>query len=126
LHLYSLDDSNKGETTIQPVIPKGARTPIIGSVGLASDGRSIYFLAASDGKKTFDYDIYRADLASNTVEKFTSSNGYSTDLSVSGDGKTAVFPRWTSRWGSLPNLGKMYILDLATERITELGVTGTR
>lgn len=126
LHVYSLDDSSKDEATVQPIIPNGARTPIIASIDLASDGRSIYFLAASDGKKTFDYDIYREDLASSTVEKLTTSNGYSTDLSVSSDGKTAVFLRWTSRWGSRPNLAKMYVLDLVTKRITELGVTGTQ
>jgi Tol biopolymer transport system component len=126
LHLYSLVDPSKGETTIQPLIPNGARTPIISNVGLASDGRSIYLMAASDGKKAFDYDVYRADLASNAVEKFTTANGYATDLSVSNDGKTAVFLRWTSRWGSLPNLSKLYTLDLATKRVTALNVTGTR
>lgn len=126
LHLYSLVDPSKGETSIQPLIPNGAHTPIISNVGLASDGRSIYFMAASDGKKAFDYDVYRADLASNVVEKFTTANGYATDLSVSSDGKTAVFLRWTSRWGSLPNLSKLYRLDLATKRVTALNVTGTR
>jgi Tol biopolymer transport system component len=126
LHLYSLDDSSKGETTIQPLIPNGASTPIIADVGLASDGRSIYFMAASDGKKGFDYDVYRADLASNAVEKFTAANGYATDLSVSSDGKIAAFLRWTSRWGSLPNLSKLYTLDLTTKRVTALNVTGVR
>jgi hypothetical protein len=126
LNLYSLDDPSKGGTTIQPLIPNGPRTPEISNVALASDGRSIYFMAASDGKKAFDYDIYRADLASNVVEKFTTANGYATDLSVSSDGKTAVFLRWTSRWGSLPNLSKLYTLDLATKRVTALNVTGTR
>jgi len=126
LHLYSLDDPSKGETTIQPLIPNGASTPIIANVSLASDGRSIYFMAASDGKKGFDYDVYREDLASNAVEKFTTANGYATDLAVSDDGKTAVFLKWTSRWGSLPNLSRLYALDFATKRATALNVTGTR
>jgi Tol biopolymer transport system component len=126
LRLYSLDDSSKSETTIHPIVPNGTSTPIISNVGLASDGQSIYFMAASDGKNTFDYDVYRADIASNAVEKFTTANGYATDLSVSSDGKTAVFLRWTSRWGSTPNLSKLYTLDLATKRMTSLNVTGTR
>jgi Tol biopolymer transport system component len=126
LHLYSLDDSGKSETTIQPLIPNGARTPEFSDVVLSSDGRSIYFMAASEGKNAFDYDVYRLDLTSNALEKFTASNGYATDLCVSSDGKTAVFLRWTSRWGSFPNLARLYTLDLATKRLTALNVTGTR
>jgi WD40-like Beta Propeller Repeat len=126
LNLYSLDDPRKSATPIPLLIPNGARSPIISDVALASDGRSIYFMAASEGKKAFDYDVYRADLASNAVEKFTTANGYATDLAVSADGKTAVFLKWTSRWGSLPNLSKLYIFDLATKRATALNVTGTR
>jgi Tol biopolymer transport system component len=82
-------------------------------------------MAASDGKNGFDYDVYRANLAGNAVEKFTSGNGYATGLTVSRDGNTAVFLKWTSRWGSLPNLSKLYVLDLATKRVTPLDVTGT-
>jgi Tol biopolymer transport system component len=126
LRLYSLDDSSKGETTIQPLMSDGGRSRVISNVSLASDGRSIYFMAASDGKKAFDYDVYRLDLVSKTVEKFTTANGYATDLCVSGNGKTAVFLRWTSRWGSLPNLSKLYTLNLATKRLTALNVTGTQ
>jgi Tol biopolymer transport system component len=126
LNLYSLDEPSKGGTTIQPLIPNGRPTPIISDVAVASDGRSIYFMAASDGKKAFDYDVYRAELASNAVEKFTTANGYATSLSVSSDGKTAVFLQWTARWGSTPNLSKLCVLDMATKRVTALNVTGTR
>lgn len=126
LNLYSFDDPSKGATAIPLLIPNGTRSPIISGVALASDGHSIYFMAASDGEKAFDYDVYRADLASNAVEKFTTANGYATDLAVSADGKTAVFLKWTSRWGSLPNLSKLYILDMATKRATALNVTGAR
>jgi Tol biopolymer transport system component len=83
-------------------------------------------MAASDGEKGFDYDVYRADIASSGVEKFTTANGYATDLAVSADGKTAVFLKWTSRWDSLPNLSKLYILDMTTKRATSLNVTGAR
>jgi Tol biopolymer transport system component len=126
LHLYSLDDPIGGGTTIQPLVPNETSTPIVTNVGLASDGRSIYFMAAGDGKKSFDYDVYREELASNATEKLTTSNGYATDLCVSRGGKTAVFLRWTSRWGSLPNLSRLYTLDLATKRVAAVDVTGTR
>jgi Tol biopolymer transport system component len=126
LNLYSLDESSKAGTTIQPLIPNGPSTPVISNVALAPDGRRIYFMAASNGKKAFDYDVCRADLASKAVEKFTTANGYATSLSVSSDGKTAVFLRWTARWGSTPNLSKLYVLDMATKRVTALNVTGAQ
>jgi Tol biopolymer transport system component len=125
LNLYSLDDPRKNAKAIQPLVPKGAHSPVISDVALSADGHSIYFMAASDGEKAFDYDVYRADLAGNAVEKFTTANGYATGLRVSADGKTAVFLKWTSRWGSLPNLSRLYILDMATKRATALNVTGT-
>jgi Tol biopolymer transport system component len=125
LNLYSLDDPNKG-TAIPLFVPNGSSSPVISDVALVSDGFSIYFMAASDGKKGFDYDVYRADLAGNDVEKLTTANGYATDLAVSADGKTAAFLKWTSRWGSLANLSKLYILDTVTKRTDALNVTGAR
>jgi Tol biopolymer transport system component len=83
-------------------------------------------MAASDGRKAFDYDVYRADLAGNAIEQFTTANGYATGLCVSADGETAVFLKWTSRWGSLPNPSRLYVLDMATKRATALNVTGTQ
>jgi WD40-like Beta Propeller Repeat len=126
LNLYSLDDPGRAAKAIPVGIPNGARSPVISNISLASDGQSVYFIAASDGKKGFDYDVYRANLAGNAVEKFTTANGYATDLAVSADGKTAVFLKWTSRWGSLPNLSKLYTLDMATKRVTPLNATGGR
>ena len=125
LNLYSLNDPSKG-TAIPLFVPNGSSSPIISDVALVSDGFSIYFMAASDGKKGFDYDVYRADLAGNDVEKLTTANGYATDLAVSADGKTAAFLKWTSRWDSLANLSKLYILDTVTKRTDALNVTGAR
>ncbi len=125
LRLYSLDDPGDGEIAIQPVIPKGTLDPI-NNVAFVSDGQSIYFLAASNATKAFDYDVYRSNLADNKAEQLTTANGYATDLCVSSDGKTAVFLRWTSRWGSLPNLAKLYVLNLTTKRVTALNVTGAQ
>jgi Tol biopolymer transport system component len=126
IYLYSMDEPDKGEIAIHPPIPNAPQSPVISDVLVSQDGRSVYFMAATDGKKAFDYDVYRLDLTSNLEEKLTSANGYATDLCVSNDGKTAAFLRWTSRWGSLPNLSRLYTLDLETKRLTPLDVTGTQ
>jgi Tol biopolymer transport system component len=62
------------------------------------DGKSILFMAASDGKHGYDYDVYRLDLGTGTLERLTNGNGYATDLKVSADGNTAVFLKWHSDW----------------------------
>jgi Tol biopolymer transport system component len=111
---------------LQPHTPNEPRSPVYSNASLAADGRSVYYLAASQGAKAFDYDVYRLDLGSNAVEKLTTANGYASDLRVSDDGKYAVLLRWTARWGSTPNITKMYLLELATKRVTALNITGTR
>jgi Tol biopolymer transport system component len=126
LNLYSLDDPSKGATSIPLFVPNGTSSPIISDVAFASDGQSIYFMAASDGENAFDYNVYRADLTGSVVERFTTANGYATDFAVSADGKTAVFLKWTSRWGSLPNLSRLYIFDMVTKQASALNVTGAR
>ena len=126
IYVYSTDEQVKGEIAIHPPIPNAPQSPVISDVIVARDGRSIYFMAATDGKKAFDYDVYRMDLTSNSVEKLTIANGYATDLCVSNDGKMAAFLRWTSEWGSLPNLSRLYTLDLESKRLTPSNVTGTQ
>jgi len=126
LHVYSLDNPAKPEIVVQPHVPNEPRSPIYASVRLAADGGSIYFLAASQGAKAFDYDVYRLDLASNVVEKLTIANGFASDLCVSDDGRYAVLLRWTAKWGSTPNISRLFLLDLTTKRLTALNITGTR
>ena len=126
IYLYSINDPAKGEIEIHPVVPNGPQLPVVSNVLIAPGGDSIYFMAATDGKKAFDYDVYRMDLNSKSVEKLTAANGYATDLCLSNDARTAAFLRWTSRWGSLPNLSRLYTLDLVTRRVTASDVTGTR
>lgn len=125
LHIYSLD-SDAPLAVLQPHVPNEPRSPIYANAVLAPDGRSIVFLAATQGTKAFDYDVYRLDLASNAVEKLTTANGYATNLCLSIDGKNAVFLRWSSKYGSTPTVSRMYLLDLTTKRVTALPITGTR
>jgi hypothetical protein len=125
LYVVSLDTPNKPADLLLFRIPKGPESPIYASPNFAPDGRSIIFLAASQGNKAFDYDVFRLDLATNVLSKLTTNNGYATDLAISPDGNWAVFLRWTARWGSLPNLSKMYLLNLNTRAVTPLPITGT-
>jgi WD40-like Beta Propeller Repeat len=125
LSLYTLEEPEQKARAIQPSVPNMQRAPIISDVTFDSGGQGIYFLAANDGKGAFDYDVFRFDLANNLVEKLTAGNGYATKLSVSNDGKTAVFLRWTGRWGLRPNLSRLNALDMHTKKITPLNVTGS-
>ena len=125
IQIYSLG-SEAPAITLTPHVANEPRSPIYAGASLTPDGGSIVFLAASEGSKAFDYDVFRLDLASNVVEKLTTANGYATNLSLSNDGKTAAFLKWSSRFGrSFPSISKMYLLDLTTKRIRALPITGT-
>lgn len=69
-------------------------------------------MAASEGKSGFDYDIYRLELASGSLERLTYGNGLANDLCVFPDGKRAIFQKWHSDWRGTPNAAELYILDL--------------
>lgn len=118
LNLYSLDDPTKGLTPIRVLFAKGTSLSVVTDAGLSSDARSVYFMAAGGDETTFDYDVCRQELAGGTAEKLTTANGYATAMSVSADGKTAVFLKWTSQWGSLPNLSRLYLFVMATKQLT--------
>jgi Tol biopolymer transport system component len=127
LHIYLLDKPSEPEKTFQPHIPHESSSPMYTNASLSGDGSDAYFLAPTTvGGEAFDYDVYRLDLANNSIEKLTNSNGYATDLCVSSDDRSAVYLRWTSRWGSLPNISKMYLLNLNTKSLAPLNVTGTQ
>ncbi|MFZ1139645.1 MAG: hypothetical protein WAN76_10725 [Candidatus Sulfotelmatobacter sp.] len=122
MQIYSLDTETPA-SILQPHVPNEPRSPIYAGAFLTPDGRRIVFLAASQGSKAFDYDVYRLDLASNAVEKLPAKSGYATNLCLSSDGKSAAFLRWSSRYGSsFPTVSKMYLLDLTTKNLTALPI----
>jgi Tol biopolymer transport system component len=88
------------------------------------DGKSILFMAASDGKHGYDYDVYRVDLETGSLERFTNGNGYATDLKVSADGKTAVFLKWQSDRHRTPVKNELYLLDLQSQTLRPVNVSG--
>lgn len=125
ISIFSLDRPEQPSQSLQPHIPKEAsHDPIIDYPSYMPDGKSILFMAASDGKKGFDYDIYRVDLATGVLERLTNGNGIASDLKVFADGKTAVFLKWHKNWRGTPNANELYLLDVQTHKLTPLKVTG--
>ena len=124
--IYSLDHPGKPIQSLQPHVPKEAdhKNPILNFPNYMPDGKSILFMAASDGKRGYDYDVYRVDLGTGSLERWTNGNGYATDLKVSTDGNTAVFLKWHSDWRGTPDKSELYLLDVQTHKLTPLRITG--
>jgi Tol biopolymer transport system component len=126
--VYSLDHSGKPSLSLRPHVPKEAdhKNPILAYPNYMPDGKSILFMAASNGKlwSGYDYDVYRVDIETGLVERLTKGNGYATDLKVSADGKTAVFLKWRSDWHSTPVKSEIYLLDVETHKLTPFKITG--
>ena len=127
--IYSLDHLGKPLLSLRPHVPREAdrKEPIVDYPNYMPDGKSILFMAASNGKglwKGFDYDVYRVDIATEALEQLTQGNGYATDLKVSADGSTAVFLKWHSDWRGTPEKSEVYLLDVKNRKLTPLRVTG--
>ena len=123
--IYSIVEPGPATRSFQPHVPHEAdpKHPIFAYPNYAPDG-SILFMAASDGKHGFDYDVYRLEPETGTVERLTTGNGYATELKVSADGKTAAFLRWRKNWlGELVG-NQVYLLDVQTRRLRPLEITG--
>jgi Tol biopolymer transport system component len=126
--IYSLDGIGKSLFSLRPHVPKEAdhKEPIVDYPNYMPDGKSLLFMAASNGKlwKGFDYDVYKLDIGSGRLEQLTRGNGYSSDLKVSADGRTAVFLKWRSDWRGTPVKSELYLLDVQSRKLTAIRVTG--
>ena len=124
--IYSLDRPGKPTQSLRPHVPKEAdhNNSILNFPNYLPDGKSILFMAASDGKHGYDYDIYRIDLDAGSLERLTNGNGFATALKVSADGKTAVFLKWRSDWRGTPDNSQVYLLDVQSHKLTPLRVNG--
>jgi len=120
--IYSLDHTEKPLRVIRPHVPGHER--IYNCPNFMPDGKSILFLAATEGWRFFDYDVYRLDLSTEAVERLTKRNGYATDLKVFADGKTAAFLKWRSDRHATPVESELYLLDLQSHNSTAVKVTG--
>jgi Tol biopolymer transport system component len=128
IEVRSVEDPAKPMQILRPRFPK---EPSLGQLfncpNYMPDGKSILFLAASNGKSPwsgYDYDVYQMDIATGAVERLTTGDGYATDLKVSADGKIAVFLKWRSDWHGTPNKSELYLLDLQTRKLTPFKITG--
>lgn len=124
--IYSLDHPGKPIQRLQPHVPKEAdhKNPILNFPNYMPDGKSILFMAASNGKHGYDYDVYSVDLATGSLDRLTLGNDYATGLKVSANGKTAVFLKWQSDWHGTPVKSEPCLLDVQSHSVTVLKITG--
>jgi Tol biopolymer transport system component len=124
--VYSLDHPGKQLLSLRPHVPNEAdhKNPIFNCPNFMPDGKSILFMAASNGKHGFDYDVYEMEIETGKIEGLTTGNGYATDLKVSADGKTAVLLKWHSDAHATPVTNELFLLDMQSRDLTPVAVTG--
>jgi Tol biopolymer transport system component len=120
--VYSLGHPDKPVQVFRPLVP--GHEKIYNCPNFMPDGKSILFLAATEGWRYYDYDVYRVDLQTGAVEKLTKQNGYATDLRVFADGKTAAFLKWRSDRHATPVQSELYLLDLQSHNVTPVKING--
>jgi Tol biopolymer transport system component len=123
--IYSVDHPEKPQRILRPHLPaKSFGGGYFESPNYMPDGKSILFMAATDGKHGNDYDVYRMDLGSNVVERLTQGNGYAGALKLFPDGTTAAFLKWREdRHGTTVGTD-VCLLDLQTHKVTLFKVSG--
>jgi Tol biopolymer transport system component len=125
IEIHSLEDPAKPKQILRPHLPHQMHpASLLNCPNYMPDGKSVLFMAASDGRHGYDYDVYRMDFQTGTTERLTEGNGYATDLRVSADGRTAVFLKWRSDWHRTPVESAIYLLDLQSHKLTLLKVSG--
>lgn len=123
ISIYGLDHAGKPIRVLRPRVP-GHDQRIYNCPNFMPNGTSILFLAATEGWRYFDYDVYRLDLETGAVKKLTKRNGYTTDLRVFADGKTAAFLKWRSDRQATPVESDLYLLDMQSHNVTPVKVNG--
>jgi Tol biopolymer transport system component len=95
---------------LQPMVPNApGGSPVVYNALWLPDGRSVIFAAATRPPEgNFNYNVYRLDIASGSIEQLSHLTGLLDGLSVSTDGKKAVLLRQ----------GVYSVLDLSTQQLT--------
>ena len=125
MEIYLLGHPEQPSQVLSPSVHREATPgPIFAYPNFMPDGRSILFLAASNRIVSYDYDVYRLDLASDAIERLTKGIGYASDLKVFADGKTAVVLKWRSDWQGSAVKSDFYLIDLQKRKLTRLKVKG--
>jgi Tol biopolymer transport system component len=120
--IYLLDHADKPARVWRPRVPGQER--VYNCPNFMPDGKSILFLAATEGPRFYDFDVYRMDLGTGEVERLTKKNGYTTDLRVFADGKTAAFLKERSDRHASPAESFLNLLDLQSRDLTPIKVNG--
>jgi Tol biopolymer transport system component len=124
--IYSIIDPGQTARTFQPHVPNedDHKNPSLDYPHYMPDG-SILFMAASNGRRGYDYDIYELNVQSGALERLTQGNGYATDLAVSADGKTAAFLKWRKNWfEDLTGSNQVYLLEVQSHKLSPLKISG--
>src|SRR5260370_24032765 len=70
--IYSLDHPEKPARLLRPHVPREPNHEgTYNCPNFMTDGNSILFLADSEGRHGYDYDVYRLDLGSGVLESLT-------------------------------------------------------
>ncbi len=125
LMIYSLKEQDRAPVVITPNVPHGPVAPSIVSAYFTPDAKNILLMAASQGAKGYDYDVYKLGIVSNNVEKLTTTNGYASDFRLSSNGQTAAFFTWAlSKLNSVPIDPSLRLLDTRTGHVSAVTITG--
>jgi Tol biopolymer transport system component len=124
-NIYSLEHPRQAIQVVQPRVPKEVgNDPLIDYPNFMPDAKSILFMAATNGKRGFDYDVYRLTLATGIIDRLTNGNGIASNLRVFADGKTAAFLKWHKNWRGTPDVSEIYLLDLETRKLRPFEIAG--
>lgn len=122
---YRLYDEDRAALEVTPDIPSSPKYAIIVSAYFAAGDKELWLMAASNSSKGFTYDIYRKALDSPKLERVTSNDSYASDFRLSADGNTGAFFTWEKSYlNRVPIHPALHLLDVKTQAITDVGITG--
>jgi Tol biopolymer transport system component len=125
LQLCFLSGPNQKPSDLLFSLPGAPSSRNYVSAYFSADDEAILFMAASEGKHGFSYEIYRLDLKSRRVQQLTQNSAYSSDFRLSVRGKKAVFLKWKlSRFQKLPRSFQLELMDMQSGKIIPIDVTG--
>jgi len=117
--LYSVKESSKAKAVLQPTL-NGKKAEAYSEVVFSPDGKSIFFTAAFNRSGKYNYNIYRFDLGTQSVEPLTTDKGHDGQLAASPDGQRVVFVHDESQRDTTA----IFLLDLNTHKLTPVTITG--
>ena len=125
LKLCSLWGANQQPSNILFQLPNSPSSRIYVSGYFSSDDKGVVFMAASEGKDGYAYDVYQLESATHDLKKLTENNGYASDFRLSVGGTRAAFLKWKmSRLQKLPRSYELQLMDMQSGVITPVRIAG--